>query len=209
MKLGIEIDEDQHQRKDNLIADSNRYERIIKVTGCDYIEKRIDVNKSRNLTDIVQDSRQLVQLIEFMANIQRQKSDYTPWKTMAERKLALIKNPIIRPLESDYILWKNHGEVINLFKNNHWIVDGNHQQAINNIYSDSTKKKVIGQLWFPKMLTDKQVQKLNEKKNSVQKWSNVLQDDMIVEHYLNGEISSNTTMLKCPRLVLEKKTKNY
>ena len=82
---------------------------------------------------------------------------------MAERKIGIDKNPIIRPLESDYILWKNHGEVINLFKNNHWIVDGNHQQAINNIYSDSTKKKVIGQLWFPKMLTDKQVQKLNEK----------------------------------------------
>ncbi|QDR73707.1 hypothetical protein FOD75_11495 (plasmid) [Limosilactobacillus reuteri] len=199
INLGIEVDEDQHNQHDNVISDIKRYERIIKATNISYIQKRIDVNASRDLADIILDANQLVQLIKFQINQKRIDKDYDPWITMEERINNIKRNGVLKIAGHDYILWKTHRDVISLFSDTGWHISKQVQTAINTIKDGS--KKTIGSIWFPKLLTDDEAYRINAKHPGQQQWANYVEGDYLLEHYLGNNFKDQYQPDTLPRLV--------
>lgn len=161
-----------------------------------YTEKRINVQKDRSLNDIIIESQQLVQLIEFMVNNARQNNNYEPWMTMEERQQEFAKRPIYKPGLN--LIWPNQSSATAAFKDAGWTI-ALRQRGTSYVYNDASKAQRIGLFWFPIIETREEADKHGRN------WFNEISKDQkeIVEHYIGGKknIKAPDTL---PRITFKK-----
>lgn len=202
INLGIEIDEDQHFNDENRIEDKKRTRRIkdklnpVDIGSSSYTEKRINVQKSRSLNDVITESRQVVQLVEFMINNARRNDNYEPWLTMEERQEKFNKRPVYRPGMN--IMWRTHKLATKSFVNAGWKFALG-QSGLANIYSDETKTQKIASFWFPIIKTKEEA--IKDKSS----WFNEIKADRreIIEYYIGDKVDIYEPDL-LPRITFKK-----